>query len=68
MIILYYILLIKDFHTFFANMQVGEKESLSCLFVLCEYYCSSKALFFQEEMICDIIAHKCSMLVNNEFT
>lgn len=68
MIILYLILLIKNFHIFFANMQVGEKKSLSCIFVLCENYCSSNVLCFQEEMICDIIAHKCSMLVNNEFT
>lgn len=67
-IILLLILLIKDFHIFFANMQVGEKKSLSFIFVLYEYYCSSKALFFQEAMICDIIAHKCSMLVNKEFT
>lgn len=36
MIILYLILLIKEFHIFFANMQVGENKSLSYIFVLYE--------------------------------
>lgn len=64
---MYLFLLIKGFHIFFCKY-AGRRKEEPLLYLCAVWNLFFKSSVFPGRMICNIIAHRCSLLVNDKFT